>query len=232
MPNFDWQLTQTNPLGRRFVDSSIGWPHWNRLVGDLFNLGTGPSPDACQRVFDVFLQGVAVAAANVPAPLECRVFVSHRGTARDTAFAERIAFLAVNAGYEYWLDIHDPTLHFINTSPLIQSPTRDVLIAAIIEMGLLNASHVIAVMTDDSAGSKWIPYEFGRAKQRLIVSSRSAIWLEPTMQASACGEYVHLGVMNGNETDIKRWLGAKSQPYCAPSTSKIWPKPDEPAPLP
>jgi len=232
MPNFDWRLTQTNPLVNRFVDSSIGWPEWTRLVTALSNLGTSPSPNACQAVFDVFLQGADAAAAKAPAPRECRVFVSHRGTTRDTAFAERIAFRAVRAGYEYWLDIHDPTLHFINNSPAIQSPARDILIAAIIEMGLLNASHVIAVMTDDSAGSKWIPYEFGRAKQRLIFSSCSATWLEPTMQASTCGEYIHLGVMNGNENDIDRWLGATSPPYCTHSATSIWPNPDEPAPLP
>ena len=229
MPNFDWQQTQTNPLERRFVDSSIGWPEWNRLVRDLSNLG-GPSPTDCQAVFDVFLQRAA--AAQAPSPRECRVFVSHRGTPRDTAFAERIAFLATRAGYEYWLDIHEPTLRFTNKDPAIQSPARDVLIAAIIEMGLLNASHVIAVMTDESAGSKWIPYEFGRAKQRLIFSSCSATWLEPTM-LTTCGEYVHLGVMNGNENDIDEWLKATLQPGCTRSDIDTWPDDkNEPAPLP
>jgi hypothetical protein len=199
---------------------------------DLEGLGTNPAPEDCQLIFDTFLRGADGAAAQAPSPRECRVFVSHRGTTRDTAFAERIAFLAVSAGYEYWLDIHDPALSFLNNGPPIQSPAREVLIAAIIEIGLLNASHVIAVLTDQSAGSQWIPYEFGRAKQRLIFASRSATWLEPTLQMKTCGEYIYLAAMNQNENDIDQWLRTTSSPYCAQSASSTWPNANKPAPLP
>lgn len=232
MPDFDWRQTQTFPLEERFFDNSIGWFEWKGLVTSLYSLGKNPSPGDCMAVFDVFLQGVNTVAATAKKLSECCLFVSHRGTTQDTAYAERIAFRAFSAGYEYWLDIHDPTLRFINTGPSIQSPVREILIAAIIEMGLLNSSHVIAVMTGKSAGSKWIPYEFGRAKQRLLYSLFSATWLEPAMQPNKCGEYIHLGVMNRTENEIDQWLRTTSSRCRLRGTSSSWPNPDEPEPLP
>jgi hypothetical protein len=107
---------------------------------------------------------------------EGRVFVSDRRV--DVGIAERIAKLATYSGYGYWLDVHDPRLIYA-TGAAIPSPIKDVLIAAIIEMGLLNASHLIAAMTRNSAGYKWIPYEFGRAKQRSLHSIYSASGFTP-----------------------------------------------------
>jgi hypothetical protein len=78
---------------------------------------------------------------------------------------------------------------------------REVLIAAVIEIGLLNASHVIAATTPSSAGSKWIPYEFGRAKDRHVHSIYAASWLEPGMKPTDCGEYIYLAELTATELD-------------------------------
>lgn len=220
MPDFDWRQTLQNPLATRFPNTAIGRDEWRDLVEALQQLGPQGDP---LPLFDRFLQG-ATAAARLHATPECRVFVSHRAVVppkgHDTEFAERIAWLAVTAGYGYWLDVHDPTLKFINAGATIPPPIRDVLIAAIIEIGLLNSSHVIAVMTPNSAGSKWIPYEFGRAKERHVVSRRSAIWLEPGTTAASCGEYVHLGVTTHGEADIGAWLAVPAPCVHAGAT---WP---------
>ncbi|MDQ2963251.1 MAG: toll/interleukin-1 receptor domain-containing protein [Pseudomonadota bacterium] len=93
--------------------------------------------------------------------------MSHRRD--DVDYAERIAYLAAQRGLQYWLDIHDPALAAANRAGL-PSPAKEVLIAAVIEMGLLNSTHVIAVHTKNSDGSKWIPYELGRVKQRRLFS--------------------------------------------------------------
>jgi hypothetical protein len=50
-------------------------------------------------------------------------------------------------------------------------PRLPILIAAIIAIGPLNSSHVVAIHTSSSAASKWIPYEFGRAKDRRLRST-------------------------------------------------------------
>ena len=103
--------------------------------------------------------------------------MSHRKS--DVEIADRIAYLAATqCGYGYWLDVDDPVLNYVNATDVsIASPVREMLIAAIIEMGLLNSTHFIAAITWNSAGSKWIPYEFGRAKRRQLYSVYSASWL-------------------------------------------------------
>jgi hypothetical protein len=88
----------------------------------------------------------------------------------------------------------------------IPSPIKDILTAAIIEMGLLNASHLIAGMTPNTAGSKWLPYEFGRAKFRRLHSPFSASWLYPRMTESDFGEYIYLAETTRAEVDIRGWL--------------------------
>ena len=66
-----------------------------------------------------------------------RVFISHKKENRDEAL--RVAWLANQARHHFWLDILDPTLRGTLLNP-IQT-------ACVIEMGLLNCSHIIALIT-------------------------------------------------------------------------------------
>ena len=66
-----------------------------------------------------------------------------------------------SANYDVWLDVWDPALNQLRRGP---QGFRALLTALIIEMGLINSVAVIALMTDASYGSNWIPYEFGRVK--------------------------------------------------------------------
>ena len=112
----------------------------------------------CKQALDKFLEDVNTELmAVLPHQRECRVFVSHRKC--DVDIADCIAYLAANqCGYGYWLDIDDPALNYVN-APDVASPVKEMLIAAIIEIGLINSTHCIAAITWNSAGSKWIPYE-------------------------------------------------------------------------
>src|SRR5262249_10633132 len=75
-----------------------------------------------------------------------RVFVAHRMV--DVAYAERIAGLASQkAGLEYWLDVHDPVLRIAGTTLPAGHLVYAITIAAIIEMALVNCTHVIAAHT-------------------------------------------------------------------------------------
>jgi hypothetical protein len=175
----------------------------------------------------VFVAAVTPGAPGLPPCPECNVFVSHRARKPEEHWAEQIAWHATQHGYGYWLDVRDPTLTALNGSN-IPSPAREILIAAAIEMALLNCSHVIAVITADSAGSQWIPYEFGRAKVRLMVSRQCSIWLDNGMTQADCGEYVYLGPAHASTRDIERWLRQeRANANCRPPRTSRWQRPPD-----
>jgi hypothetical protein len=225
MPDFHWQDTATQPLGERFPDQTIGRDAWRQLVDRLHGIrGAGPGQLDIQlpQAFEQFMQQAQTAAQLVrPGLPECRVFVSHRQVQADVDIAERIAYRATLRGYGYWLDVHNPTLKYLDGSS-IPRPIKDVLIAAIIEIGLLNASHIIAAMTPHSAGSKWIPYEFGRAKHKSVHSIFSASWISPGMSTMDCGEYIYLASITKTEDDIDSWLTHTSSGRCFPPRNTSW----------
>ena len=142
------------------------------------------------EAFGAFEEFLGTTAPLRRKPKPARLFISHQQN--DAAWADRIACLATSNGLDYWLDIHDPTLKWANGLP-ITGAAQAVLIAGIIEMALLNCKYVIAVHTAQTAGSKWIPDEFGRVKEHLLVSDDAAGWYHPAVQAAAVPEYFELG---------------------------------------
>jgi hypothetical protein len=122
-------------------------------------------------------------------PKPHRVFVSHQR--KDVDAAERLAYLATQAGLEYWLDIHDPTLIGANNQT-ITGPQRAILIAGIIEIALLNCRYIVAAHSTNSLASKWIPYEFARVKEHIPFADDAAGWFEPTVQAGLTEDYFEL----------------------------------------
>src|ERR1700675_500800 len=126
-----------------------------------------------------------------------RVFISHKKENRDEAL--RVAWLANQAGHHFWLDILNPILRGALLNP-IQT-------ACVIEMGLLNCSHIIALIMPESHASRWITYEYGRVKEPTVYALNSACWLHST-QYSNIAEYLFLGPQTQTEDDITGWLGA------------------------
>ena len=88
-----------------------------------------------------------------------RLFVSHRKADKDCAL--RIAEIAAQNGFAYWVDVLDPDLQALSKSTIAGS-LIPLVTACIIEMALINCTHVIACMTPHSRGTLWIPYEYGR----------------------------------------------------------------------
>ena len=158
-----------------------------------------------------------LAPAN-PCP---RLFISHRRS--DKNYALRVASLASQSHFAWWVDVLDPHL---NALPLIPPPLQPLLTACIIEMALLNCTHVIALMTPNSPGSAWIPYEYGRVKDTAVVSINAAAWLHPGLGRRKLPDYMLLGETTTSETQIRQWLdreyrvsGAGSIP-CIPRVEK------------
>lgn len=224
---FDWRQAEDEeaPLARRFPDSAIGFGAWAELasmVEEPASADPGAMLDAFLRMVDAAGQG------GPPSPGRAStLFISHQR--RDVGFAERVAYLGCQAGLDYWLDIHDPVLRVATGTISPTDPRYPVIIAAIIEMALLNCSHIVAVHSDHSLKSRWVPYEFGRARDRRIRSFNSGSWFHPRTRAAAHGDYLSLSrTSSGGETDVKRWLSRWS-----PGGSSVpWPAGYTPSPLP
>jgi hypothetical protein len=239
MSAFDWTerdgLDEVERYPLRAGDFLVrGRNAWQRLWEHLLALAQNTNE---QAPWDEALQDFFEEAAKDPRPpagqVPCCVFVSHRRV--DFAYAERIAWLAAQHGLQYWLDIHDPTLAAANRVKL-PSPAKEVLIAAVIEMGLLNSTHVIAVHTQNSDGSKWIPYELGRVKQRRLFSTRACGWFDPTGTAPVAGEYTFLAARTRSDGEVDSWLGKQAAGTGPRSKCRVsglyWIKPRVPKALP
>jgi hypothetical protein len=132
-----------------------------------------------------------------------RLFISHRQA--DMNYALRIAELATKHGFAYWLDVLDPDL---NKLPAIKNFTNllPLLTACIIEMALINCTHVLACLTPNSRGTLWIPYEYGRITELPGLSTNACGWLHPDLPAGECPDYMLLGRITETEKEIETWL--------------------------
>ena len=144
------------------------------------------------------LRALAPLVPRNPCP---RLFISHRQT--DKEYALRMAWLAQKNKFAYWIDILDPVLSVPSAATGLSQP---LLTACIIEMALLNCTHVIALMTPNSPGSAWIPYEYGRVKNRRLVSFNVAAWIHPRFTRKIFPDYMCLGQNTYDETQIEKWM--------------------------
>ena len=184
MDNFHPYQVQDFELERRssFPDDAVGVKIWNDLVEWLRTV----NEDIPAEEIELHLNKLR----NFPKPsLESvcpRVFISHKQI--DEAEALRIANLASNEGFYYWLDVLDPNL----AAPNVATPPVRLAIATamIIEMALLNCSHVLAVMTKHTKQSAWVPYEYGRVKDRSITSTQCSAWVKSTVGREFSGVFV------------------------------------------
>lgn len=191
---YNWKNTQERPFFQRYRDLD------EQILGrDVFEqLAELLQTDALElgeiiRRFDLITR----------VERQCpRLFISHRMA--DFGYAERIAWLASQHGWDYWLDVHDPGLAAINSLTL--SPKSKALaVALIIEVALLNCTHVLATITNNSPGSAWIPYEYGRVKPNSVASGLASCWLHP-LHAITPAEYMNLGPIFPDELAICTWL--------------------------
>jgi len=203
MADFDWRQTPGDTLNR-YHDGVLGYQAWRQLLAVIHDFLNAEEPNPFLAAFDEFLHQLQQTNYG---PKVCRVFVSHQRA--DVLFAERIAYLANQKGFEYWLDVHDPLLQIANNTNLLPV-VNSILIAAIIEMALLNCTHGITVQTTNAQQSRWIPYEFGRAKRRWLVSTQVASWFDNGAYTASTADYLKLGVCALKEHHVEHWLAAES----------------------
>jgi hypothetical protein len=206
-----WSDHANQPLAFRYLPAQTGAPappdvvgrgEWEAFVYALFN----------QSPADVLARLKGIRTPNRPYPVRrCpRVFVSHRQS--DARRALRIAHLAHARGMEYWLDVINvpPSLPAVSLSAFNQA----ILIAAIIEMALINCTHVIAVLTRNTNGSQWVPYEYGRIKDDPPAAVTAACWHDTaSLPASDLPGYLHLGHIITGDAGVDRWIGYELSRY-------------------
>lgn len=219
MPSYNWAEYR----GKRWVDRYAD--DWALGVAEWRLQEAGPrwaSPDIAA------LRGRPAAAK----PPGLRVFVSHRQA--DAQYGLRIAWLADQEGFDFWLDVLDPDLAMlqalIGTGSL--PPDQSALaVASVVEMALLNSTHVLAVMTPRTSGSAWVPYEYGRAKDPTVATLQAACWVGDGLSTASLPEYLYLGPVTLDELDIRSWFRAERARHGGPPSGNTWTGPP-PAPLP
>ncbi len=194
MANYDYREYDAKMWVERYPVGLIGITDWREQRSGPSWQGFGPVK-------------TRLGAPARGAPTRPRLFVSHRRI--DVAKAARISWLADQEGFEFWLDALDPSLvqlqALIGTGTV--SPHQAALAtAAIIEMALLNSTHVIATMTMNTKGSQWVPYEYGRAKDAKPITVKAGCWVDRTLSSGSLPEYLYLGKQTYSETDIRGWL--------------------------
>lgn len=209
MANYTWELYEVGELGDRYpqrpdISGIAAWSQGARLL----------SSGALTQQFPWLNM---ISASRPLTPLPCpRVFISHRQS--DVPFARRLAYLADKERFDYWLDVVDlpaeKTKQVQHIEAILgRTLTKfevNVLQAAVIEMALVNCTHVVAVMTSRTAGSVWVPYEYGRVDRRgLAVDPATAYCITTSIKVTDLPEYLHLAPIHKIESEIRAWLKAE-----------------------
>lgn len=196
MPNFHWKdATLGDYPFRRFPREARGADLLRQLDYDDSILKLRQT----LRQLRIFGDAPALAITQ-------RLFISHRQA--DATEAQQIASIAKAQGFEFWLDILDPTFASITATPL-DDERKGLLTAIYIEMALLNCTHLIAVMTANTIGSMWVPYEFGRVKGDSLFDSQVASRLH--ISHVGLPEYLHLGHKHKSDKEVSDWLLSESR---------------------
>lgn len=218
------------------------YPSWNWLLGArewVAGFQQGAPAFADPAAASAWLNSIRTAQPTRPRRRCPRVFVSHRQI--DDAVARRLAWLACQERFDHWVDLIDldparnPQVKLMEgvLGRWLTAFELSVLTAGIIEMALLNCTHVLAAITANAAGSLWIPYQYGRAKDVFPMTTQAACWFDGTkVKRTDLAEYLHLGAVHVDERAIRRWLANELTrfPNCKIPPGQ-WPD-DEPQPLP
>ena len=206
---YDWREFDGRPWRDRFPVGARGFDTWRQL-----SFQGPPLPLMAER-------------ERAPRPSRPCLFVSHRQI--DIEPALRIAYLACCEGFDFWLDVLDPSLSGLPGAGWLGpgTPQKSFAIAAVIEMALLNSTHVMAVMTNNTMGSQWVPYEYGRVKDPVPASPQAACWLDSSISGVELPGYLFLGAMTTTERQVRDWLRfEREQFWDSSSESCRWTGPE------
>ena len=194
--DFNWfdveELDQV--LDKRFVGNYAGAELWEGLFRNQF--GTEAWINAAQYL----LASNAFESHRRPAKKQKTVFISHRQ--KDGPLASKAARRLRKRGVDAWLDVEDPTLSQLSGPQPVRDLLSYLVTAVIIEMALINSTHVLALFTTNTVGTMWVPYEYGRIK-RDNVFARQAGSLH--LSGPTVPYYALLGTQLRNMSELNNW---------------------------
>jgi hypothetical protein len=213
MPDYDaYEFFERHPTER--------FPNWALGLGVWREWGNG-IPETLRTILDDLIRSRRSANWGAP-PLKCpRVFVSHKK--EDEKRAREITDLARQGGWDVWLDVLEPELKFPKGTPSVEE--KSLAVATIIEMALLNCTHVLAVLTEKAERSRWIPYEYGRVKDSSPFSLNAACWIDSDVTTTSVPEYFLLSPITKNDQELSTWLQSErlawqqARPGCSPKSA-------------
>jgi hypothetical protein len=93
---------------------------------------------------------------SIPRPTSATVFISHRSV--DKPIARTLAREIERLNIDYWLDEED------EATQEAASADDAAAIAAAVEAGLVGSTHLLCLVTKNTQGSWWVPFEVGEAR--------------------------------------------------------------------
>ena len=198
-----WGVAQWEALEHRY-DSAIGAtgvPAWMAYVQRVRKLAE--QPETNEWLAELASAGDALIdqLRSCPTVVHPTVFVSHQR--QDWRWAEWVAWAATQAHFDYWLDVHDPTLTAVSG---LAAAVKSVLVAGIIEMALINSTHIVSLQTTNAQKSRWVPYEFGRTKELRCLATNAATWFETGVAPDPNGDYLSLAFCATTSAELRKWL--------------------------
>jgi hypothetical protein len=241
MPTFDWrnsaaegdmerwEAEQWETMAARYATafSARGADEWNEFIRRVRELAGQEPRTEIDSELRAALATLVEQLSSMPVLMQPTVFVSHQRC--DAAWAEWVAWAATEVHFDCWLDIRDPKLMTANAL-MLPPQVKSILVAGIIEMALTNCTHVVSIQTNSAQNSRWVPYEFGRAKERRLLVRNAASWFENGVTPYANGDYLWLAFCAFTSRDLKTWLAAAGRTP-PPRPNRRWPYP-VPKPLP
>ena len=190
---FDWrEVAAVETLANRYQPGVRGYDRWLEIAE--------PAPGS-ERWLTMAMELFHSGLAEDPDRSRGRVvFISHRQA--DHKLALRAARHLNYRGFDTWLDIEDPDLRAIPAMRGVPDAVKLLLTALIIEMALLNSTHVLALFTVNTPGSMWVPYEYGRVKLPRVLSYQAA---SLSIGVPMRPEYMLLGERLFKFSDLDRW---------------------------
>ena len=129
-----------------------------------------------------------------------RVFISHRNA--DKPLATAVATLFDKIGLHYWFDRDDEDLRRAAKLGL----AGDQVLVHAIERGIKHSSRVLGLLSANTRGSWWVPYEI--AASRGSARSISFLVLESIRTMESLPEYVRLAANYWSVDELVRWAAS------------------------
>ena len=127
-----------------------------------------------------------------------KIFISHRTS--DKKLATAVANLLENLSVHYWFDIYDEDTQRAAALGLV----GDQALVHAIERGIQHSTQVLGLLSANTRGSWWVPYEIGfsRSLNRPI----SFLVLSDIRSMNDLPEYVRLAANYWSVDELVRWI--------------------------